>query len=81
MNHIQPRHCLARKYRHLLHGSPPEEKGPEARLRVHAVKALRVNDASIMPLKLNAHTQTTVYAVAQERASMNYMIMEDHDTA
>ncbi|KGO73806.1 Glucose-methanol-choline oxidoreductase, N-terminal [Penicillium italicum] len=44
-------------------------------LQVHGVHALRVVDASIMPLQVGAHIQATVYAIAEKAA---VMIMEDY---
>jgi choline dehydrogenase-like flavoprotein len=46
----------------------------DERLRVYGVKALRVVDASIMPLQISAHLQATVYAIAENGASM---VLED----
>lgn len=40
------------------------------RLRVYGVKALRVCDASIMPLQIAAHLQATVYAIGEKGADM-----------
>jgi choline dehydrogenase-like flavoprotein len=42
--------------------------GPE--LKVHGVDALRVVDASIMPLIPGTHTSSTVYAVAELAADL-----------
>ncbi|KAJ5365179.1 Glucose-methanol-choline oxidoreductase [Penicillium concentricum] len=44
-------------------------------LQVHGVHALRVVDASIMPLQVGAHIQATVYAIAEKAAEM---IIEDY---
>ena len=46
----------------------------DGRLKVHGVRALRVADASIMPLQVSAHIQSTVYAIGEKAASM---ILED----
>ena len=42
----------------------------DERLRVYGVRDLRVIDASIMLLQVNAYIQTTVYAPAEKGGSM-----------
>lgn len=46
----------------------------DPRLRVYGVHGLRVVDASVMPLQISAHLQSTVYAIGEKGASM---ILED----
>lgn len=50
----------------------------DERLRVYGVKGLRVVDASVMPLQISAHLQSTVYAIAEKGA---HMILEDFKKA
>lgn len=42
----------------------------DARLRVHGVDNLRIADASIMPLIVASHLQSTVYAIAEKAADL-----------
>jgi len=42
----------------------------DARLRVHGVDNLRIVDASIMPIIVASHLQSTVYAIAEKAADM-----------
>ncbi|KAJ3019429.1 hypothetical protein NUW54_g89 [Trametes sanguinea] len=42
--------------------------GPD--LRIHGTANLRVADASILPMQLSAHTQATVYAIAEKAAGI-----------
>lgn len=44
------------------------------RLQVYGVRGLRVADASVMPLQISAHLQSTVYAIGEKGATM---ILED----
>lgn len=44
------------------------------RLQVYGVRGLRVVDASVMPLQISAHLQSTVYAIGEKGATM---ILED----
>ena len=46
----------------------------DERLKVYEVGGLRVVDASIFPLQMNAHPQATIYAAAEKAA---VMILED----
>ena len=53
--------------------------GPRAgvvdeRLRVYGVRRLRVADASVMPIQISAHLQSTVYAIAEK---VVHMILQD----
>ncbi len=51
-------------------GPSGEEYVVDGRLRVHGVSGLRVVDASIIPLQVSAHIQSTVYAIGEKAASM-----------
>lgn len=42
----------------------------DSSLRVHGTQNLRVVDASIFPIHIGAHTQATVYAIAEKAVSM-----------
>ncbi|KIJ45888.1 GMC oxidoreductase [Sphaerobolus stellatus SS14] len=42
----------------------------DAELKVYGVKGVRVADASILPIQLSAHLQSTVYGIAEKAAEM-----------
>ncbi|KAI4201254.1 MAG: hypothetical protein LQ346_002207 [Caloplaca aetnensis] len=50
----------------------PKEHGGvvDPQLKVYGIKGLSVVDASIMPIIPAAHTQSTVYAVAEKAADL-----------
>jgi len=50
----------------------PREKGGvvDATLKVYGTKNVRVGDISIIPLHINAHTQTSAYAIAEQLADL-----------
>jgi hypothetical protein len=56
---------------HVMKDAPPTLQSGvvDASLRVHGIRNLRVVDASIFPNHISAHTQATVYAVAEAVSS------------
>jgi len=50
----------------------PREQGGvvDASLKVYGTQNLRVGDISMMPLHINAHTQTSAYAIAEQLADL-----------
>ncbi|KAI0653729.1 GMC oxidoreductase [Cubamyces menziesii] len=56
----------------------PKDKGGvvNPKLKVYGTQNIRVVDLSILPLQLTTHTQSAVYAIAEQAADI---IKEDHD--